>query len=244
MEKRSEAGAEAHALLRDVIDKFMNFDYISPDDVPDIPLYMDQVTTFMDQKLAGCKRYPDDKILTKTMINNYTKNRLIPPPEKKKYSKEHLMLLIFVYYFKDFLSIGDIKTILGPMIENHFQNEDGLSVSGIYETIFTIVRGQGEYITKDIVRRFMTAKETFPETENDSPAEARDREYLNMLSFICLLSFDIYVKKKMIEEIVDDMNSRAAAEAETRDREKEKAAEEKRRREEAEKKAKKTQDKS
>ena len=44
---------------------------IPPEDIPDIGLYMDQVTTLMDTRLAGSKRYPDDKILTKTMINNY-----------------------------------------------------------------------------------------------------------------------------------------------------------------------------
>ena len=42
----------------------------------DIDLYMDQVTTFMDEHLSDCKRREDDKILTKTMINNYTKNNL------------------------------------------------------------------------------------------------------------------------------------------------------------------------
>lgn len=45
---------------------------------------MDQVTTFMDEQLEACKRYEDDKILTKTMINNYAKNNLLPAPEKKK----------------------------------------------------------------------------------------------------------------------------------------------------------------
>ena len=48
---------------------------IPPEDIPDIGLYMDQVTTLMDTRLAGSKRYPDDKILTKTMINNYAKNK-------------------------------------------------------------------------------------------------------------------------------------------------------------------------
>ena len=60
---------------------------IPPEDIPDIGLYMDQVTTLMDTRLAGSKRYPDDKILTKTMINNYTKNHLLPPSDKKKYSR-------------------------------------------------------------------------------------------------------------------------------------------------------------
>ena len=48
-----------------------------PDDIPNIDLYMDQVTTFMEKELASSKRHEDDKILTKTMINNYAKNNLL-----------------------------------------------------------------------------------------------------------------------------------------------------------------------
>ena len=74
--------------IMDIIGKLKNIDYINPEDIPNIDLYMDQVTTFMDEHLAACKRLDDDKILTKTMINNYTKNDFLPPPVKKKYSKE------------------------------------------------------------------------------------------------------------------------------------------------------------
>ena len=74
--------------------------FIKPEDLPNIDLYMDQITTFMDEQLSACKRYEDDKILTKTMINNYAKNDLLPPSVKKKYCKEHVLLLLFIYYFK------------------------------------------------------------------------------------------------------------------------------------------------
>jgi len=84
-----------------LIRSMQNIDYISPEDIPGIDLYMDQVTTFMDEHLKSSKRFDDDKILTKTMINNYTKNNLLPPPDKKKYTKEHMHLLIFIYYFKN-----------------------------------------------------------------------------------------------------------------------------------------------
>ena len=61
--------------------KLVSIDYIKTEDIPNIGLYMDQVTTFMDEQLEACKRYEDDKILTKTMINNYAKNNLLPAPE-------------------------------------------------------------------------------------------------------------------------------------------------------------------
>ena len=109
-----------------LLKRLAKLNYIKPGEVPNIDLYMDQVTTFMDEHLSDCKRREDDKILTKTMINNYTKNNLLPPPVKKKYSKEHLYVLTFIYYFKNLLSISDIQTLLNPLTEQFFEgNETG-----------------------------------------------------------------------------------------------------------------------
>lgn len=90
---------------------------------------MDQVTTLMDSRLRESTRNPrTDKILTKTMINNYAKNDLLPPPVKKKYSREHILLLIFIYYYKGILSISDIQTILKPVTDSFFGKEDGFKL--------------------------------------------------------------------------------------------------------------------
>ena len=91
---------DSENILNSILSSLERIDYIKPTEIPNIDLYMDQVTTFMDSQLATSKRHEDDKILTKTMINNYAKNDLLPPPEKKKYSKEHVLTLIFIYYFK------------------------------------------------------------------------------------------------------------------------------------------------
>ncbi len=78
-----------------VYSRFDRIDYVKSQDIPNIDLYMDQVTTFMDKNLRKSARYPEnDKVMTKTMINNYAKNDLLPPPIKKKYSKEHVLVLI------------------------------------------------------------------------------------------------------------------------------------------------------
>ena len=47
-------------------------------------LYMDQVTTLIEQRMDWMRRNPGDKLPTKTMIN-HTKDGVLPPPEKKKY---------------------------------------------------------------------------------------------------------------------------------------------------------------
>ena len=79
-------------MINSILESVSRIDYIKLEDIPNIELYMDQVTTFMEEQLASTKRYEDDKILTKTMINNYAKNKLLPPPEKKRYSREHILM--------------------------------------------------------------------------------------------------------------------------------------------------------
>ena len=107
-------------LLNSIVESLDRIEHIKAEDIPDIELYMDQVTTFMDMHLKNSARNPqNDKILTKTMINNYAKNDLLPPPVKKKYSKDHVLLLIFIYYYKGILSISDIQELLRP-IKNQF----------------------------------------------------------------------------------------------------------------------------
>ena len=183
--------------IMDIISKLRDIDYINPEDIPNIDLYMDQVTTFMDARLASCKRSDDDKILTKTMINNYTKNNLLPPPEKKKYSKEHMLLLIFIYYFKNILCINDLHHILDPLVEKYFSNEDAMNLTDIYNEVFSLETDEVQYLAKDITKKFNRSKETFL----DAPEE--DRESLQIFSLICMLSFDTFLKKMIIEKMID-----------------------------------------
>lgn len=188
---------DTETLLQDLLDSLSKVDGVHPEDVPNIDLYMDQVTTFMDARLASSKRYEEDKILTKTMINNYAKNHLLPPPEKKKYSKEHMLVLIFIYYFKNILSINDIQTLLEPITKKYFHSEDGFSISDLYQEIFELERSEIGTVREDVVKTFEAARASFA----DAPEE--DREFLQIFSFICMLSFDVYVKKLLIEKLLD-----------------------------------------
>ena len=196
----SETNAE---YIRQLIENLQNLDYIKPDEIPNIDLYMDQVTTFMDEHLSKGKRFPEDKILTKTMINNYTKNHLLPPPRKKKYSKDHMLLLIFIYYFKNILSINDIRSIFQPLTEMFTNNEEfkknNIDLEAIYKEVFGYEKEQADLLAKDLIRKFKTAEGAFGEkVENEE-----ERELLMSFTFICTLAFDVYIKKTMIEKIID-----------------------------------------
>lgn len=176
-----------------------NIDYITPDEIPQIDLYMDQVTTFMDEHLRSSKRFEEDKILTKTMINNYTKNNLLPPPVKKKYSSEHMLMLIYIYYLKNFLSINDIQSILKPLADRFFGSTDGLSMRDIYKEIVDLEQENINSQVRDIIRKLKKSGEAFEDVE-----DSEDKKLLTTFAFICMLSFDVWVKKSVIENIIDD----------------------------------------
>lgn len=96
---------------------------IELDEMPELDLYMDQVIQLFEAKLSSLKRNDDEKILTKTMINNYAKGKLLLPIKNKKYSKEHLILMSLIYNLKGALSISDIKLSLDKIINSY--EEDG-----------------------------------------------------------------------------------------------------------------------
>ncbi len=184
--------------------------YIKPEEIPGIQLYMDQVTTFMDEHLQSTKRYPEDKVLTKTMINNYAKNNLLPPPVKKKYSKEHMLMLIFIYYFKNLLSFNDIEQLFKPVLEHHFAADSGLSLEDIYREVFSLENSQMTRLKEDVAAKLQAAESTFQDTENafpDNEEGKKKQEYLRLFAFICELSFDVYLKKQMIEMLADQLRS-------------------------------------
>ena len=82
------------------------------EELPSIPLYMDQVILYLKDSLRFFERDEDSSLLTSSMINNYVKNGVLPHPDKKKYGKEHLAALTAVCMLKQVLSIQDIKTLL------------------------------------------------------------------------------------------------------------------------------------
>lgn len=189
--------SEMRAALNLILKEFTELDYVHPEDIPNIDLYVDQVTTFIESQLSSMKRNEDEKILTKTMINNYTKNHVLPSPDKKKYSRDHVLMLILIYYLKSFLSIKDIQILLEPVTEKYFGTESELSFYELYEELVALGNGQAKALIKDVVSKYNATQKSFM----DAPEE--DQEFLRNFGFICMLGFDVYIKKMMIESLID-----------------------------------------
>lgn len=106
---------------------------INLEDIPELDLYMDQVIQLFENKLSVLKRKEDDKVLTKTMINNYAKAKLLMSIKNKKYSKEHLILMSLIYDLKGALSINDIKLTLDNIVGKYENNEE-YDLRSLYKT--------------------------------------------------------------------------------------------------------------
>ena len=167
------------------------------EELPDMDLYMDQVVTLLNEYLKPFHAKDQEKMVTSTMINNYVKHGIVSPPVKKKYSREHILLLIFIYYYKGILSISDIQTVLKPVTDSFFGKEDGFKLEDVYNEVFSLEKEEVDFLKKDVIRKYDKAQETF----QDAPE--KDREFLRTFSFICMLSFDVYVKKLLIEKLID-----------------------------------------
>ena len=196
-----EQGNDIPSVIEEVFKRYTDGSYIKASMLPDLDLYVDQITTFLTRHLAKTIRFEDDKIMTKTMINNYTKNHLLPPSDKKKYSREHVFLLIMIYYLKSMLSISDIQSLLEPLSEKYIpkNEENGLTLSDIYQKIIDDNTANEEYISEDIIKTWERTRNSFAE---HSPS-TEESEYLDDFSFIYQLGYDIYIRKQIIEKLID-----------------------------------------
>lgn len=204
--------------LNQLITYLQELSHIDPSEIPGLDLYMDQVTSFLDDHLSDVKRHKNDLALTKTMINNYAKNKLLPPPNKKRYSKDHILMLLFIFYYKGILQLNDIETVLKPLNEKYFHKDGDLDLSDIYNAVFDLEKKGKEHLISDIREKFDRAKTTFSTEDShyDSLSDS-DREELQLFSFLCELGFDVYLKKLIMETIIDHLREmNVAKEAEER----------------------------
>lgn len=184
-------------LTADFCSQIRAMDIIEIEDIPNIDLYMDQVTTFMEKSLKQYKRSEGDKILTKTMINNYAKAKIFPAPVKKKYSRTHLMLLIMIYHLKSILSIKDIGILFRPALTETDPAQQAKVIEGIYEGFI--------YLQKAVQNALSSAAQGVPDQtffERDFISEFPNEETKQMM-LVLFLVIRANVEKQLAERALD-----------------------------------------
>ena len=198
---------------------------LHPHEIPSIDLYLDQITSLADEKRReGSPRFAD-RALTKTMINNYSKDGLLSPIKGKKYSKEQILQMLMVYEMKNTLSIGEIKRVLQNVYA--LPEYDAAALERIYT-------------------RYLALKDTLrADTVQSAEALAADLDTENEEDFLLILlglaAFSSYLKNTvqlLLEAHYPDLNEEKTRE----ETEKKEAAKRAKAEQKAEKKASKKKD--
>jgi hypothetical protein len=165
--------------------------------IPEIDLYMDQVTTFMDKKLDSFKRDPEDKILTKTMINNYSKAGILIPLKKKKYSRQHMILLITIYKLKQILSINDIEILFSPLLDKAREANDKKLIEEVYAVYLEVEQNKscGFEIISDSQLELIE--------KHTAQFNNEEAELLKWFLMVMLLVNEANDRKRLAEKIID-----------------------------------------
>ncbi|MFD1864521.1 DUF1836 domain-containing protein [Planococcus chinensis] len=168
------------------------------EDIPKIDLYIDQVIQLFEEAFEETKRNEDEKILTKTMVNNYAKGKLFYPVQNKKYTRNHIMLISLIYQMKSGLSINDVKKVLEGLNEKAAERD--WSLEGFYESFLEVQRGNVEIFADGIQRQAMSAAQEVSGMEN--------AEELEQILLIASLIHTSNLFRRAAEKMVDELNSR------------------------------------
>ncbi|MEH7226540.1 DUF1836 domain-containing protein [Bacillus sp. JJ1566] len=165
-------------------------------DIPQIDLYMDQVIQLFENTFNSTKRNEDEKILTKTMINNYAKGKLLFPIKNKKYSREHLLLLSMIYQLKSGLSINDIKATLNG-VNDRIMNDEEFDLEEFYKSYLALYKKNTAEFKEDIDTKIKDVTEELGSAEDEQL-----KKVLLILSFITAGQFYRRAAETLVDELI------------------------------------------
>lgn len=165
-------------------------------DIPQLDLYMDQVIQLFENNLSHSKRNKEDKLLTKTMINNYTKDKLLMPVKNKKYTRNHVILMILIYNLKQSLSINDIKVLFNNIVNNLQQEENSqIDLIKFYNKFMKVKKEQ--ILSEEAFLNQMICKVEEVSSEGDN------KDYENILLAVLTLINSANIQRRVAEKIID-----------------------------------------
>ncbi|MBU9710930.1 DUF1836 domain-containing protein [Evansella tamaricis] len=168
---------------------------IKIDDIPDLDLYMDQVIQLFEKKFGEVKRNDEEKVLTKTMINNYAKGKLFFPITNKKYSKEHIILISLIYQLKGALSISDIKKTLDEVNEKIINGN--MELDPFYSAYLNLSSTNAAQFTTDLEEHVKEVEKEVSSLEDD---EKEQLEHILLIASLVNMS-NFY--RRTAEKLVD-----------------------------------------
>lgn len=187
--------------IMELTEKIINSSFINVDDIPKIDLYMEQVLSFLEQEMDGSLRSKEEPVFTKTMVNNYTKEGILPRPQKKKYNKTHIIMLAYIFMLKQILSIQDIKTFFTLL-------EDKEQLEPLYRITCEMADDYRREYSDFVAQRIEKIDETFER-------HGIDDENMKLMAFISMMAHEAMANKMICGQLLkpDEKQEGEAAEA-------------------------------
>jgi len=184
--------------LLKIVEELSLSDEVKLADIPKLDLYMDQLLTLIENNLKGLSRNPDDKVITKTMVNNYAKDGIIAPPVNKKYNRRHVILLILIYYLKQVLSLNDIKVLFAPILNDLSRDDDDvISLEDIYSTFLKIRKIEFEDFDQEFAKKYKLIHDQTSKLNNEN------RDLAEIFLLIIILAAQAGAQKRLAEKLID-----------------------------------------
>lgn len=181
--------------IKEIIKNSRFDNQIATEDIPNLDLYMDQVIQLFERTFKDSKRSEKDKIITKTMINNYAKGDLLFPSKNKRYSKEHVMLISLIYELKGVLTIHDIKQTLSQI--NQQSSLGTFNVEGFYDSYLRLAAQNVVTFESELDRHIENVKSQVDKMEEEEYVQ----QVLAILTFINMSN----IYRKAAEKLIDSL---------------------------------------
>lgn len=180
---------------------------IQLEEMPSIDLYMDQVIQLFENAFSETRRTKDEKILTKTMINNYAKGNLFFPVKKKKYTRGHLILISLIYQLKGALSITDIKGVLSGINERAMKGE--LDLGDFYSAFLALAEENERDFREEATKRKSAAEREI------GPMQGEGNDFEKVLLIASLVNMS-NMYRKLAEKLADQLQKETPAQPENK----------------------------
>ena len=165
--------------------------------VPDIDLYIDQMVSCLNSELSLYAKNGEGPI-TKGIVSNYTKHKMIPGPEGKRYTKDHCIFMLLVYYLKGCFSMDQVQRLMKPILSNYDSAwDDNVDMQAYYKEILAAVRKSEENFTEQLQERILANKKFLADRGSDD-------DISELILLITMLIMRSNEERYMAEKLLDE----------------------------------------
>lgn len=170
---------------------------VDGDNYPEMDLYIDQMVSCLNKELELYKTGSSGPV-TKAMVSNYTKHKMIPGPDGKKYNKDHLLFMTIVFYLKNSLSMDQIQKLMAPLLSNYNSEwDDAIDLPLLYKAFADFTREEEAGLPDRISQKIKDVKKLC--AKHDAEDDTSE-----LFTLIISLIVESYAERFIAEKLLDE----------------------------------------